>query len=208
MRRGGARAFARHGGNLTLATGMRLKRDGDLGLIRGLYAMCPYIAGRWPQERFPSSIGREGPRTAARNILRHSRQSLAQRSAGAMSVAFIEPVTLTGDPYVGLHAANFLHASNLHALGYALTKSAPGTAEMTPERAVTAARTLLGGPDRPTALLCFSDVYAAHAIRAAEDLGLRVPEDLSVVGYDDADFASTFRPALTTIRQEQARRRR
>ena len=45
-------------------------------------------------------------------------------------------------------------------------------------------------------------MYAAHAIRAAEDLGLRVPEDLSVVGYDDADFASTFRPALTTIRQD------
>jgi acetyl esterase/lipase len=33
------------GGNLTLATGMKLKRDGDLGLIKGLYALCPYIAG-------------------------------------------------------------------------------------------------------------------------------------------------------------------
>jgi DNA-binding LacI/PurR family transcriptional regulator len=65
-----------------------------------------------------------------------------------------------------------------------------------------AAKELLDRPDCPTALLCFSDVYAAHAIRAAEDLGLRVPEDLSVVGYDDADFASTFRPALTTIRQD------
>ena len=48
------------GGNLTLATGMRLLRDGDIGLIRGLYALCPYIAGEWPQERFPSSIENEG----------------------------------------------------------------------------------------------------------------------------------------------------
>tara|TARA_R110001592_G_C13192961_1_gene753460 strand:- start:10964 stop:11995 length:1032 start_codon:yes stop_codon:yes gene_type:complete len=48
------------GGNLTLATGLKLKRDGDLGLIRGLYAMCPYIAGAWPQERFPSSIENNG----------------------------------------------------------------------------------------------------------------------------------------------------
>ena len=48
------------GGNLTLATGLRLKRDGDLGLIRGLYAMCPYIAGEWPQERFPSSTENNG----------------------------------------------------------------------------------------------------------------------------------------------------
>ena len=48
------------GGNLTLATGLKLARDGELGLIRGLYAMCPYIAGEWPQDRFPSSIENNG----------------------------------------------------------------------------------------------------------------------------------------------------
>jgi acetyl esterase len=48
------------GGNLTLATGMQLLRDGDIGLVSGLYALCPYIAGRWPQDRFPSSIENEG----------------------------------------------------------------------------------------------------------------------------------------------------
>ncbi|MCP5165794.1 MAG: alpha/beta hydrolase [Pseudomonadales bacterium] len=48
------------GGNLTLATGLKLKRDGDLDLIRGLYALCPYIAGAWPQEMYPSSIENNG----------------------------------------------------------------------------------------------------------------------------------------------------
>lgn len=48
------------GGNLTIATGLQLKADGDLGLIRGLYAMCPYIAGRWPQDRYPSSTENDG----------------------------------------------------------------------------------------------------------------------------------------------------
>jgi len=48
------------GGNLTLATGMQLLRDGDIGLISGLYALCPYIAGLWPQDRFPSSTENEG----------------------------------------------------------------------------------------------------------------------------------------------------
>ena len=48
------------GGNLTLATGLKLKQDGDLGLIKGLYALCPYIAGAWPQERYPSSIENNG----------------------------------------------------------------------------------------------------------------------------------------------------
>jgi len=48
------------GGNLTLATGMQLLRDGDIDLISGLYALCPYIAGQWPQDRFPSSTENEG----------------------------------------------------------------------------------------------------------------------------------------------------
>jgi acetyl esterase/lipase len=48
------------GGNLTIATGLKLKRDGDLGLVRGLYALCPYIAGAWPQDRFPSSTENNG----------------------------------------------------------------------------------------------------------------------------------------------------
>ena len=48
------------GGNLTLATGMKLLADGDIGLISGLYALCPYIAGSWPDERFPSSIENNG----------------------------------------------------------------------------------------------------------------------------------------------------
>jgi acetyl esterase len=48
------------GGNLTLATGLKLKRDGDLGLIKGLYALCPYIAGAWPQPQYPSSTENNG----------------------------------------------------------------------------------------------------------------------------------------------------
>ncbi len=48
------------GGNLTLASGLKLKRDGDLGLIKGLYALCPYIAGQWPTPECPSSVENEG----------------------------------------------------------------------------------------------------------------------------------------------------
>jgi acetyl esterase len=48
------------GGNLTLATGLRLKEVGELGLIKGLYAMCPYIAGQWPTPECPSSAENNG----------------------------------------------------------------------------------------------------------------------------------------------------
>jgi acetyl esterase len=48
------------GGNLTLATGLKLKRDGEIGLVKGLYALCPYIAGAWPQPQYPSSTENNG----------------------------------------------------------------------------------------------------------------------------------------------------
>jgi acetyl esterase len=48
------------GGNLTLAAGLKLKRDGDIGLIKGLYALCPYIAGVWPDDRYVSSTENNG----------------------------------------------------------------------------------------------------------------------------------------------------
>jgi len=60
---------------------------------------------------------------------------------------------------------------------------------------------LLAQDEPPTAVLCFSDVMANGVVRAAESLGLRVPEDLSVVGFDDSPLALRMRPALTTVRQ-------
>jgi acetyl esterase/lipase len=48
------------GGNLTLATGLKLLKDGDISLVRGLYALCPYIAGIWPLAANPSSIENNG----------------------------------------------------------------------------------------------------------------------------------------------------
>lgn len=48
------------GGNLTIATGLKLKQDGDLDTVSGLYPLCPYIAGQWPQDHLPSSIENNG----------------------------------------------------------------------------------------------------------------------------------------------------
>ena len=48
------------GGNLTLASGLQLKREGNLHLIQGMYALCPYIAGAWPQDQYPSSTENNG----------------------------------------------------------------------------------------------------------------------------------------------------
>jgi DNA-binding LacI/PurR family transcriptional regulator len=54
---------------------------------------------------------------------------------------------------------------------------------------------------RPTAILAMSDVIAIGVMWAARELGLRVPDDLSVVGFDDLDMAAHSNPPLTTVRQ-------
>ena len=55
--------------------------------------------------------------------------------------------------------------------------------------------------DAPTALFCANDEIAVGAMSALSDMGLRVPEDVSIIGFDDSSAASAVRPALTTIRQ-------
>jgi LacI family transcriptional regulator len=66
---------------------------------------------------------------------------------------------------------------------------------------VQAAAALLDLPEPPTAIFAFNDSIAFGALRAARDRGLRVPEDLSVVGFDDIEPATLVTPALTTVRQ-------
>jgi DNA-binding LacI/PurR family transcriptional regulator len=54
---------------------------------------------------------------------------------------------------------------------------------------------------RPTAVLAMSDAIAIGVLRAARELGLRVPEDISVVGFDDIDISQHTNPPLTTVHQ-------
>lgn len=60
---------------------------------------------------------------------------------------------------------------------------------------------LLRLPDRPTAIFAGSDLQALGLYRAASELGLRIPEDLSLVGFDDLPVARWIGPPLTTVRQ-------
>lgn len=64
------------------------------------------------------------------------------------------------------------------------------------------ARLLLDRPDRPTAVLCFSDAIAEALVHTAAELGIAVPGQLSIVGFDDNPLAARIRPALTTVRQD------
>ena len=67
-----------------------------------------------------------------------------------------------------------------------------------------AAARLLSLPDPPTAIFAFNDSMAAGALQVASARGLRVPTDVSIVGFDDTIEASITLPALTTVRQPLA----
>ncbi|MDT0164908.1 substrate-binding domain-containing protein [Actinotalea sp. AC32] len=69
------------------------------------------------------------------------------------------------------------------------------------EAGVAMADELLGRPDRPTAVFAASDSIALGVLASAQRHGLRVPQDLSVVGFDDSSAAVSSVPALTTVRQ-------
>lgn len=64
-----------------------------------------------------------------------------------------------------------------------------------------AAQHVLAQTPRPTALLCLSDSLALGALGAARDIGLRVPDDLSIVGFDDIPSGRSSSPPLTTVSQ-------
>jgi len=65
--------------------------------------------------------------------------------------------------------------------------------------ATEVAHEVLSKADRPTALFCFADSIAYGAYAAARELGLRIPDELSVSGYDDHPMSALLTPALTTM---------
>ncbi|MEB8340488.1 LacI family DNA-binding transcriptional regulator [Streptomyces endophyticus] len=73
---------------------------------------------------------------------------------------------------------------------------------LTVEDAVTATETALrtSGLTEPTAIVCDDDKLAAGAYKAVRRLGLRVPDDLSITGFDDLSLATAIEPELTTVR--------
>lgn len=70
-----------------------------------------------------------------------------------------------------------------------------------PEAGYRSIRELLGKTRDFTAVFCFNDIAAIGAVRAIRDAGLRVPGDISILGFDDILAAAYYEPALTTVKQ-------
>lgn len=70
-----------------------------------------------------------------------------------------------------------------------------------PESGYHAMQQILSQSHRPTAVFCGSDIMVIGALCAADEMGLRVPQGVSLIGYDNVRNACYFTPALTTIHQ-------
>lgn len=90
-------------------------------------------------------------------------------------------------------------ADTLSGVADAVLTTEPAALDVRAGRAA-AERALTGPGPRPTALICDSDILAAGACKAARRLGLRVPDDVSVTGFDDLPLATAVEPELTTVR--------
>ena len=98
------------------------------------------------------------------------------------------------DRLAGYHSA-------LHGAGLPLVPEYVREGDFAVEGGRNAAHELLALPNAPTAIFAMNDNMAMGAMLAARERTLRVPHDLSVVGFDDVDMATMITPALTTISQ-------
>jgi DNA-binding LacI/PurR family transcriptional regulator len=145
---------------------------------------------------------RGGARAAAQHLV-----DLGHRRVAIMTAALGGATGIVADPEDDAQGSKFVSRERL--LGYLDALRGAGVTPVvhrqlhsSDEEAMVAALHLLSAPDRPTGVLCFSDAIAHGVVQAAEQLGLDVPGDLSVVGFDDSPLARRLRPQLTTVRQD------
>ncbi len=108
--------------------------------------------------------------------------------------------TITGPPNTSVGADRLAgYRQALQERGVAVDEDLIATGDFTEQGGYYAARRLL--TRQPTALFAASDVMARGAVRAIQEAGRRVPEDVAVVGFDDLPPATMTSPLLTTVRQ-------
>ncbi|GAB4402771.1 MAG: substrate-binding domain-containing protein [Anaerolineales bacterium] len=91
----------------------------------------------------------------------------------------------------------------LEAAGIAFDPALVADGDGRPAAAMRATEHLLSRGVRPTAIFCYNDMTAIGTMRALRKAGIRVPDDISVVGYDDIPIVEYLDPPLTTIRQRK-----
>ena len=108
---------------------------------------------------------------------------------------------ISGPDHTFCRARSAGYRSAMESAGLPLEPGLLVSAALSREGGYDAARALLDGPDRPTAIFASNDMQALGVYQAAREAGLRIPEDLSVVGFDDVPVVAWVDPPMTTVHQ-------
>jgi DNA-binding LacI/PurR family transcriptional regulator len=108
---------------------------------------------------------------------------------------------ISGPDHVFCRARQYGYRAAMEAAGLPIDPELVVSAQLTRDGGRAAATGLLARPDRPTAIFASNDMQALGVYEAARDAGLRIPDDLSVVGFDDLPVTAWVDPPLTTVHQ-------
>jgi LacI family transcriptional regulator len=177
------------------------------GLADGLLLILPRDPGAYlqslPRQRFPyvlidhQGIGEGGAAVGSTNWQGGYDATRHLLGLGHRRIGFVTGAMHLGcsiDRLAGYRAA-------LAEAGFADDPALMFTGDFLRPAGLEAGRALLGLPEPPTAIFASNDEMAFGVIDAARERGLRIPDDLSVVGFDDIPQAAWVYPPLTTVRQ-------
>lgn len=131
--------------------------------------------------------------------LGHRRIAVLSEAGGRLDELLGGDVDRNGLPPSSLRLLGYVDA--MEAAGLPLDRSLVIGAGYDREAARDAVRERFAGPDRPTALYCSSELLSSGAYEALLDLGLRYPDDVSFIGFDDQEWCTLVRPAITVVAQ-------
>ncbi|GGR59056.1 LacI family transcriptional regulator [Deinococcus seoulensis] len=176
------------------------------GLSDGLLIAMPRAAAAdvqiFERSRVPVVlINYNGPDTRLPTVLADNFVPARQATEYLLGLGHRRIGFITGDAGSGQsHERLRGYRAALEHAGLAVDEHLVRTGDFTQVRGFAAAAELLALPERPTAIFAANDFSAVGAMEAARHLGLRIPEDVSVVGFDDIPLASQVFPPLTTVR--------
>jgi LacI family transcriptional regulator, galactose operon repressor len=153
-------------------------------------ADCPYVR-----------ISCAAVDTPARLVLTHDWHGAAAAARRLAELGHRRIAYISGPPlFRSSHERREGFIAGLAEYGLELAPGLTVLGAYTYESGLARGRELLGRSDRPTAIFAGNDEMASGVYGAAHELGIRIPDDLSLIGFDDAPIATRMWPAMTSVR--------
>jgi LacI family transcriptional regulator len=139
--------------------------------------------------------------TPARLVLTHDWHGAAAAARRLAELGHRRIAYISGPPlFRSSHERREGFVGGLAEYGLELAPDLTILGAYTYESGLARGRELLGRADRPTAIFAGNDEMASGVYGAAHELGLRIPDDISIIGFDDAPIATRMWPAMTSVR--------